>query len=428
MFGGRLTIVVQLPFFDQPSLQSAADNAIAPHTEFFDSPQVQQSQAVQWSATDSAHSLQQQDQLRSRVVAADQLAASNDQLAANNQQLTAENQQLTSSNHQLTAVNDQLTASNHQLTISSGQLEAEITSLRERLGASEVQLEELRKLVEGKELDSAGHEAKLVAAEGEAEQLRHQLATMVNNLQAASVTIGELQAEVERHQKSKDALEGYHLQQTIPSSTAEVESSTTSANVFSQEGSTAALFGEEPSSTASLFSAEPSSTASLFSQIETNNTASLFQEQPPSNNTASLFTQEENSTDTQELVPSTELTQAQVPDGFEVPGTSSPEVTWYQEQLVTYQQAVHEWQLWGEQQAGEIELLKQQLEQQAGEMELLRQQLQQQVMQDQVTMKQLEVQDLRETVERLESEKELRDGWEGEKQVAEGTAGAEGLQ
>merc|ERR1719430_2040064 len=116
MFGGRLTIVVQLPFFDQPSLQSAADNAIAPHTEFFDSPQVQQSQAVQWSATDSAHSLQQQDQLRSRVVAADQLAASNDQLAANNQQLTADNQQLTSSNH--------------QLTISSGQLEAEITSLR----------------------------------------------------------------------------------------------------------------------------------------------------------------------------------------------------------------------------------------------------------------------------------------------------------
>ena len=81
-------------------------------------------------------------------------------------------------------------------------------------------------------------------------------------------------------------------------------------------------------------------------------------------------------------------------------------MTWYQEQLVSYQQAVHEWQLWGEQQAGEIEQLKQQLEQQTGEMDLLRQQLQQQGMQDQVTMKQLEVQDLRETVERLESEKE----------------------
>merc|ERR1719430_1371669 len=120
MFGGRLTIVVQLPFFDQPSLQSAADNAIAPHTEFFDSPQVQQSQAVQWSATDSAHSLQQQDQLRSRVVAADQLATSNDQLTATNHQLTAINQQLT-------AANDQLTASNHQLAISSSQFEAEIS-------------------------------------------------------------------------------------------------------------------------------------------------------------------------------------------------------------------------------------------------------------------------------------------------------------
>merc|ERR1719264_2365812 len=228
-------------FFDQP-LQPAADNA----TEFFDSPQVQQSPAVQWSATDSAHSLQQQDQLRSRVVAADQLAASNDQLTATNLQLTADNQQLTSSNHQLTAVNDQLTASNQQLTISSGQLDAEITGLRERLGASEVQLGELRKLVEGKELDSAGHEAKLAAAGSEAEQLRHQLATMVNNLDAASVTIGELQAEVERLQKSNEVGgEGEFLQQTNPSSTAAVESSTTSASLFSQEGSTAALFGQE---------------------------------------------------------------------------------------------------------------------------------------------------------------------------------------
>merc|ERR550517_345556 len=101
-------------FFDQP-LQSA-DNAITAHAEFFDSPQVQQSQAVQWSATDSAHSLQHQDQLRSRVVAADKLATSNDQLTATNHQLTAINQQLT-------AANDQLTASNHQLAISSSQFE-----------------------------------------------------------------------------------------------------------------------------------------------------------------------------------------------------------------------------------------------------------------------------------------------------------------
>ena len=366
---------------------------------------------MQWSATDSAHSLQQQDQLRSRVVAADQLATSNDQLTTTNQQLTAANQQLTASYEQLTAANDQLTASNHQLTISSGQLETEISSLRERLGASEAQLEELRRLVEERQLASdAGQEAKLAAVEGEAEQLRHQLAAMVSNLDAASVTIGQLQAEVEQHQKSNEALaviggEG-NFQQAISSSTSAVESSTTSTNLFSQEGSTAALFGGEPSSTASLFPVEPSSTASLFSQEESrNNTAALFQEQPSSNTTASLFSQEETTTVAQGLVSSTEP-QAQVPDGSEVPGTSSAEVTWYQEQLVSYQQAVHEWQLWGEQQAGEIEQLKQQLEHQTGEMEQLRQQLQQQGMQDQVTMKQLEVQDLRETVERLESEKE----------------------
>ena len=95
--------------------------------------------------------------------------------------------------------------------------------------------------------------------------------------------------------------------------------------------------------------------------------------------------------------------QANMQEGSSVQESAgSAEITWYQEQLASYQQALHEWQLWGEQQAAEIEQLKQQIEQQAGQVEQLRQQ----GMQDQVTMKQLEVQDLRETVERLESEKD----------------------
>merc|ERR1712223_1044714 len=99
-------------------------------TDFFDSPQVQQSQqAAQWSATDSAHSLQQQDQLRSRVVAADQLATSNDQL--------------TSANQQLTVANDQLTASNQQLAASNSQLEVEVADLRDRLALNDSRLTEL---------------------------------------------------------------------------------------------------------------------------------------------------------------------------------------------------------------------------------------------------------------------------------------------
>merc|ERR1712223_53808 len=99
-------------------------------TDFFDSPQVQQSQqAAQWSATDSAHSLQQQDQLRSRVGAADQLATSNDQL---------------------TVANDQLTASNQQLAASNSQLEVEVADLRERLALNESRLTELGQELEEK--------------------------------------------------------------------------------------------------------------------------------------------------------------------------------------------------------------------------------------------------------------------------------------
>merc|ERR1712083_568545 len=159
-----------------------------------------------------------------------------------------------------------------------------------------------------------------------------------------------------------------------------VESSSTSSNLFPREGaSTSDLFGQEQSSTASLFPDQPSSTASLFSQEETNNTASLFQAEPSSNTAASLFTQEGTSIAAQEIVSSSEP-QAPAP---EVPDNSSLEMVWYQEQLVSYQQAVHEWQLWGEQHAGEVEQLKQQLQEQG--------------MQDQVTMKQLEVQDRRET-------------------------------
>ena len=82
--------------------------------------------------------------------------------------------------------------------------------------------------------------------------------------------------------------------------------------------------------------------------------------------------------------------QANLQEGSSVQeSAASAEITWYQEQLASYQQALYEWQLWGEQQAAEIEQLKQQIEQQAGQVEQLRQQ----GMQDQVTMKQLEVQE-----------------------------------
>merc|ERR1711892_1426533 len=155
---------------------------------------------------------------------------------------------------------------------------------------------------------------------------------------------------------------------------------------------------------------ETPSTASLFGQVEeTPSTASLFGQSEPAS-TASLFGQDQ-ATPIESTLPSVEQL---------MPDEMLANLQWYQSELAQYQQACADWQAWGETKGQEINELNENLSFQVeafgikkSENEKLLKQIQKQEetgqksdVQSMLKVKELEVLDLKETVERLESEKQ----------------------
>merc|ERR1712240_250284 len=155
-------------------------------------------------------------------------------------------------------------------------------------------------------------------------------------------------------------------------------------------------------SAASLFGQETE--APSTGQGETPQTASLF--------TADQPTSIEGNTDNSDYsLPSVDQLK---------PEEMLANLTWYQAELAQYQQACADWQIWGETKTQEINELNESLSFQIeafrikkSENEKLLQQIQKQEgggqkndVQNMLKVKELEVLDLKETVERLESEKQ----------------------
>merc|ERR1712013_954920 len=193
----------------------------------------------------------------------------------------------------------------------------------------------------------------------------------------------------------------------------------------------------QPPSTASLFAQDEAtqSTASLFGQNETPSTASLFGQAQEMPSTASLFSQEsttnltgkEETSSTASLFAPAQTTENEnntENSAYSLPSVDQlkPEemlanLTWYQAELAQYQQACADWQIWGETKTQELnETLSFQIEAftiKKSENEKLLKQIQEQEVSGQkndvqnvLKVKDLEVLDLKETVERLESEKQ----------------------
>merc|ERR1711874_575579 len=147
------------------------------------------------------------------------------------------------------------------------------------------------------------------------------------------------------------------------------------------------------------------STASLFGQDqEMQSTASLFSH-------AETTTIEDNAGNSAYSLPSVDQLK---------PEEMLANLTWYQSELAQYQQACADWQVWGETKTQEINELNESLSFQIeafaikkSENEKLLKQIQEQGVNNQksdvqnmLKVKDLEVLDLKETVERLESEKQ----------------------
>merc|ERR1711913_200962 len=171
------------------------------------------------------------------------------------------------------------------------------------------------------------------------------------------------------------------------------------------------------------------STASLFGQAETPSAASMFGQPQEMQSASSLFGEGEKVSETQsvEQGETTATAENAIDGSYSLPSVDQlkPEemlanLTWYQTELAQYQQACADWQVWGETKTQEINELNESLSFQIeafaikkSENEKLLKQIQEQGVNNQksdvqnmLKVKELEVLDLKETVERLESEKQ----------------------
>ena len=281
-----------------------------------------------------------------------------------------------------------------QLAAAHGRL-AEVDQLKEQLTAANCQLAELRGCLEKTNEFVQEKEASLATSLAQAEEQRQEVARLGQALELANTAVAQLQDQLTQSLQAPAPSQDHPAAAFFPD---EAPASSAAALFASeQQSSTASLFGSEPeSSTASLFGGDShgSTTAAFSSDPSPASAASLFGDQQQQS-AAALFSQEP-------------ATAAATPQE-----AGQQEVAWYQGELASYQQALQEWQVWGEQQGVEVQQLRQVLEQREvevqearGEVERLGREVQVSGVQDLLAMKQLEVGELRETVERLESEKE----------------------
>merc|ERR1712106_824923 len=298
-----------------------------------------------------------------------------------------------------------------QLSTDLGDLKHKLEVKQSEAGNLQQVLEQTKQENEQKMLELQANLHGIQNTVSENESLKQQVISLTDSMSTCNNTIENLQEEL---LKVTTAVPAPSEEQNTSISVVEQEQKPVTAALSGQEAapSTASLFGQEATDlTASLFAKdETPSTASLFGQVEeTPSTASLFGQSEPAS-TASLFGQDQ-ATPIESTLPSVEQL---------MPDEMLANLQWYQSELAQYQQACADWQAWGETKGQEINELNENLSFQVeafgikkSENEKLLKQIQKQEetgqksdVQSMLKVKELEVLDLKETVERLESEKQ----------------------
>ena len=310
--------------------------------------------------------------------------------------------------------------------------EEELCRLQEELGLKIVLSEQLAAELQELKLQLAELEAKsgqLILTNQTSEEEKVCLRTELSSATAQNNQLEEervsLTAQVSELQQriSLDSGRSPEPVVTQDQNTTATSSFTELSEPTSQEApSTAALFHQEQPTASSFFTEDQSQAASSFfteTHVEDQNqTASSFFTDSPAQDqiqaSSSFFTdspaQDQNQAPAQSALPSaSDLRPEQLVANLD----------WYQEQLGQYQQACQDWTLWGEEKTREVSELKEHLSYQteafrikAAETEKLREKLQEQEEAEKrndqglMKLKELEIADLRESLERLESEKE----------------------
>ena len=280
--------------------------------------------------------------------------------------------------------------------------------------------------VDPDELNNLREELRLKVASSE--QLSVELNDVKTQLQVKLLELAELEAKSEQlRQSSLVTSEENH---SLRSEVSELQQRLTVQEVPDITDPAASLFTEPPAQAATdTFEAQPASAASFFSEVpdeagqEAASTASLFTQ----DSAASFFTEAAAQGQTQSAAslfseePSTAMEAAS--EALPAVEELSPEqmmanLGWYQSQLCQYQQACQDWTVWGDEKTREIRELNEHLSYQteafrikAAETEKLKEKLQEQEESDKrndqsmVKLKDLEIIDMKESLERLESEK-----------------------
>merc|ERR1711892_1367719 len=265
--------------------------------------------------------------------------------------------------------------------VHSEQLSTDLGDLKHQLEVKQSEAGNLQQVLEQTKQENEQKMSELQAnldsiqnTVSENESLKQQVISLTDSMSTCNNTIENLQEELLK------------VTTAVP---APSEEQNTSISVVEQEQKpvTAALSGQE----------EAPSTASLFGQNEPASTASLFGQ--------------DQATPIESTLPSVEQL---------MPDEMLANLQWYQSELAQYQQACADWQAWGETKGQEINELNENLSFQVeafgikkSENEKLLKQIQKQEetgqksdVQSMLKVKELEVLDLKETVERLESEKQ----------------------
>ena len=294
----------------------------------------------------------------------------------------------------------------------SEQLAAELQDVKQELAELEVKSGQLILTNQTSEEEKVCLRTELSSATAQNNQLEEERVSL-------TAQVSELQQRI-----SLDSQRSPEPVVTQDQNTTATSSFTELSEPSSQEApSTAALFHQEQPTASSFFTEDQTQAASSFFTEtlveEQNQTASSFFTDSPAQDqtqgSSSFFT--ETPTEDQSQAPA----QSALPSASDLsPEQLVANLDWYQEQLGQYQQACQDWTLWGEEKTREVSELNEHLSYQteafrikAAETEKLREKLQEQEEAEKrndqglMKLKELEIADLRESLERLESEKEV---------------------
>jgi chromosome segregation ATPase len=385
-------------------------------------------------SVDAAKAAAEAEQLQQQLDAAQQLLELRERQLAEARGLEVENehlkQQVQSVQQDLLLLRERQLAEATASDLTAEQLKLQLSSVQQQLEASESQLAtaiavKLESLEHNKQLDLA-----ITNKDGEIALLRQQLEQLNEQLKRTATNA------TPQHESTPSLLH----QPSIPAQ-------------------------EDPAAptTAHLFAAEPSQLADLFAPLVASSVADPFSIVATADNNidaSSLFAGSASAAGNFPVNQPAEVAeQAGVDEGSSLePNMTSPpqplmsyedQQAWYQQQLDTYQQAISDWQAWGELKGTEVEQLQASLASLGDELAAAQQQIESlratsaaagadpgttaaaahvngghdrvNEMLKLMRIKDLELEELRETIDRLETEKadlgtEVREALE---QVAE---------